>query len=222
MGDDPYVTLRIHKTASQAEIKMAYRKMAMQFHPDRNPNDPLASDKFKDIKRAYNTLTTLPLVDRFPIQYYCEVSLTFKEAICGTRKSIQIKGVDHSIIVPSAIKSGEVIKYPLIPGENTLIVKFTVMPSHKWSLIGNDIIYQMEISIWDLILGAIIEVHTIYDTTVSVKIPQRTNPSTFLRLAGLGVKSRYSAAAGDMLVQLNAIIPTNISPKLLSAIKEHS
>ena len=46
----------VSKTASQDEIKKAYRKVAMQYHPDRNPGDKAAEDKFKEAAEAYEIL----------------------------------------------------------------------------------------------------------------------------------------------------------------------
>lgn len=53
---DYYETLGINKTASADEIKKAYRKLAMQYHPDRNPDNKEAEAKFKDINEAYEVL----------------------------------------------------------------------------------------------------------------------------------------------------------------------
>lgn len=53
---DYYEVLGVSKNASQDEIKKAYRKKALQFHPDRNPGDPEAEKKFKEIAAAYEVL----------------------------------------------------------------------------------------------------------------------------------------------------------------------
>ena len=53
---DYYEILSVTKTASGEEIKKAYRKVAMQFHPDRNPGDKSAEDKFKEAAEAYEIL----------------------------------------------------------------------------------------------------------------------------------------------------------------------
>jgi len=54
---DYYQVLDVPRTASEADIKKAYRRLAMKFHPDRNPGDHEAEDKFKEAKEAYETLT---------------------------------------------------------------------------------------------------------------------------------------------------------------------
>jgi molecular chaperone DnaJ len=54
---DYYTVLDVARTATEAEIKKAYRRLAMKFHPDRNPNDAEAEEKFKECKEAYEVLT---------------------------------------------------------------------------------------------------------------------------------------------------------------------
>src|ERR1700761_1470473 len=56
MKADCYETLGVAKGASGEDIKRAYRKLAMQFHPDRNPGDAAAEQKFKDVSHAYDIL----------------------------------------------------------------------------------------------------------------------------------------------------------------------
>src|SRR5260370_10384012 len=53
---DFYELLGVAKTADGEELKRAYRKLAMQYHPDRNSGDKAAEHKFKDINEAYDVL----------------------------------------------------------------------------------------------------------------------------------------------------------------------
>ncbi|KLO86030.1 DnaJ-like protein [Fusarium fujikuroi] len=52
-----YDTLGVQPTATELEIKKAYRKMAIVHHPDKNPNDPTAHEKFQAIGEAYQVLS---------------------------------------------------------------------------------------------------------------------------------------------------------------------
>ncbi|HLM59670.1 MAG TPA: DnaJ domain-containing protein, partial [Pyrinomonadaceae bacterium] len=54
---DYYEILGISKTATEAEIKAAYRKLAIKHHPDKNPDDHTAEEKFKEAAEAYSVLS---------------------------------------------------------------------------------------------------------------------------------------------------------------------
>src|SRR5512136_255041 len=56
-NDDYYRLLGVSKSATETEIKKAYRKLALQYHPDRNPGDKGAEEKFKKINEAYAVLS---------------------------------------------------------------------------------------------------------------------------------------------------------------------
>ena len=54
---DPYATLGVARTASEADIKKAYRKLAKELHPDRNKDNPKATERFSNVTNAYDLLT---------------------------------------------------------------------------------------------------------------------------------------------------------------------
>ena len=54
---DYYEVLGVSRNASDAELKKAFKKLAMKYHPDRNPDDPSANAKFKEAAEAYEILS---------------------------------------------------------------------------------------------------------------------------------------------------------------------
>lgn len=75
MSEDYYKMLGVDRTASQDDIKKAYRKKAMEFHPDRNPNNKKAEETFKKISEAYSVLS-----DPDDKAYYDRMGTTKKNA----------------------------------------------------------------------------------------------------------------------------------------------
>ena len=57
MSTNLYELLESSSSASPEELKKAYRRLARQYHPDANPNDPAAEAKFKEISQAYEVLS---------------------------------------------------------------------------------------------------------------------------------------------------------------------
>ena len=55
-NEDPYVILGLLPGAAEKKIKKAYRRLAKRYHPDKNPDDPEAEKKFKQVQRAYERL----------------------------------------------------------------------------------------------------------------------------------------------------------------------
>ncbi len=54
---DYYEVLDVNRDSSEDQIKQAYRKLALKFHPDRNQGDKEAEQKFKEISQAYDVIT---------------------------------------------------------------------------------------------------------------------------------------------------------------------
>ena len=54
---DYYDVLGVNKNASSQELKSAYRKLAVKYHPDKNPGDKKAEEKFKEASEAYGVLS---------------------------------------------------------------------------------------------------------------------------------------------------------------------
>ena len=62
---DYYEVLGVPKSASEKEVKQAYRKLAIKYHPDRNPGDKDAEEKFKEAAEAYEVLSNSEKKSRY-------------------------------------------------------------------------------------------------------------------------------------------------------------
>ena len=62
---DYYEVLGVSKSADAKEIKKAYRKLALKYHPDKNPDNPSAEEKFKEAAEAYDVLSSADKKQRY-------------------------------------------------------------------------------------------------------------------------------------------------------------
>src|SRR5262245_23836151 len=83
MARDYYEILEVTRTSSDGEIKSAYRKIAMKFHPDRNPGDKEAEEKFKEAAEAYSVLSDPDKRKRYDAYGHAGVSSSASSGFSG-------------------------------------------------------------------------------------------------------------------------------------------
>jgi len=91
---DYYEILEVSRDCSGAELKKAYRKLALKYHPDRNPGDKEAEEKFKLINEAYQVLSDEEKRapgQKYALDFEMELTLQFNEAVFGCEKTVDIR-----------------------------------------------------------------------------------------------------------------------------------
>ena len=93
MNKNPYEVLGVARDASDADIKKAYHKLVMKYHPDRNPDNKDAEEKFKEIQAAYQAIIDGKLLIDFCPDTYMHV----------INYGLDLRWVHHCIITHSHI-----------------------------------------------------------------------------------------------------------------------
>jgi DnaJ-class molecular chaperone len=125
------------------------------------------------------------------------------------------------IEIPLGINDGDNVQYEGIgPGGSDLVVQFKVNPDRKWQRDGLNLIQEVKVDIWNLILGGDLTIDTLTGKTLSTRIPARTQPGTVLRLKAQGLQDR-EGRIGDIFVRVQTFFPDQIAPEIIAAIQQH-
>jgi curved DNA-binding protein len=123
--------------------------------------------------------------------------------------------------IPPGINDGDSVQYGgIAPGGLDLVVTYRIMPDSKWRRDGLNLHTDIRMNIWDMILGTELEVTTLTEEKLSVKVPLSSQPNTTMRLRGRGLIDQ-NGQAGDLLVKLLADIPAAIAPEIITAIQQY-
>lgn len=204
---DYYETLGVKKGASEDEIKKSYRKLAMKFHPDRNPGNKTAEEKFKKISEAYAVLSDTEKrrqYDTFGDQKFHQ-NFSQEDIFRGAdfRNIFTDAGFDGSDIFSRIFGAGfagggfggQGFGGQGFGGRGG----FGGVPTK-----GQDIEYPITISFQDAFKGA--ERHLAFSLSdgssrdLTIKIPAGVADGGRLRVAGKGVGSPHGGAPGDLYV----------------------
>jgi curved DNA-binding protein len=199
MSEDYYSILGVSKSASDEDIKKAYRKLAMKYHPDHTKGDKGAEEKFKKVSEAYAVLSDKEKrkeYDTFGSEGFrqrfsqedifrgFDFSDIFREFGFGGRGG----GMRFSFGSGSPFGSG--------PGQQQAQIK------------GSDLLYELPLTLQEVATGTSKLVnlqHQGRSEKITVKIPMGMIQGKKLRLAGKGNPSPYGGPPGDLYIQAKIV-----------------
>jgi curved DNA-binding protein len=235
---DHYSTLGIPRTATEAEIKRAYRKLAMQYHPDRNTQDPKAAKKFSEVASAYEVLSDAKKRKNYDQHGSAEDSPFWGGFQSRSRQgrpsqnSQQFDGFEDIFSQFSGGGFGGGSGFGGDPfgsggfggsssrGRPSSSSRDEFQSSEAEIAPSLDVEQTIEVHIFDFILGTKVDVQTVYNKTLSLTIKPGTQPGTKFKISGKGRSS--DGRIGDMFVIVKAKVPAVIPEQmrvLLESIK---
>ncbi len=211
MKKDYYETLWIAKWATAADIKKAYKKLAMQWHPDRHQWDKKAEAKFKEINEAYQTLSDSQKRKQYD---------TFGNADFGNMGGggqgfgwQGSAGFDFADIFGNmgwGRSSSQWFEFDLGDILGGFGRQGATRATHTQRVEDLDITQTVEIPLWDILLGTKLSIES-SGSNFRVTVPACTKPGTKLKVTGKGKKS--GRKAGDLYLRIEARMPKKLTPE---------
>ena len=307
-GKDYYSILGVARNAGEPDIKQAYRKLARKYHPDVNPGDKSAEERFKQINEAYEVLSNTEKrrkYDQFGDQWqYADqfaragrqpphqdfgqggtsfrfgggedlgslfgdlfggfrsrrtrprrgrdiehpVEVTLEEAYHGTQRTIalqsqqacsvckgtgQIQNLPCStcrgsgavssvkrleVKIPAGVADGARVRIagkgepgatPAASGDLYLLV--SLKPNRRYQRRGNDLYMEVPVPLTVAVLGGEIQVSTLKNSQLALKIPPETQNGRTFRLVRQGMPRMGNATYGDLFATVNVVLPAKLS-----------
>ncbi|MFH1672013.1 MAG: DnaJ C-terminal domain-containing protein [Pseudomonadota bacterium] len=208
MATDYYKTLGVNKNATNAEIKKAYRKLAMKYHPDHNKEDKEAERKFKEISEAYAVLS-----DKEKRQQYD----TFGASGFSRRYSREdiFKDFNFSDVLKEFGVGGDFFSGRGGRKAQTFSFDFGGSPlgayqtTQQRPIKGADTTYTLPVTLEEVLSGTTktiaLQREDGRQDKISVKIPTGMAPGKKLRLAGKGKPGPFGGPNGDLYIQVKAL-----------------
>ena len=208
METDYYKVLGVKKDATGVEIKKAYRKLAMKYHPDRNKGNKQAEEKFKQISEAYAVLS-----DKEKRKQYDMFGASgFRQRY--SREDI-FKDFNFSDILKEFGFGGHLFSGKRGERAHTFSFDFRGGPFGAYQdmqqrqIKGADLVYTISVTLEELLTGATktiaLQDESGHPDKISVKIPKGMTPGKKLRLAGKGKPGTFGGAPGDLYLEVNVL-----------------
>lgn len=193
---DPYEVLGVAKTATADELRSAYRKLAKKLHPDLNPGDTKAEDKFKEVTGAYDLLSDAEKRRRFDAG---EIDAS------GAERPQQRYYKDYANAGGAAgPRYQNTSGFADFAQEDDFLAELLRRREQQARRApGADRLYQLEVDFLDAVNGATKRITLPDGTSLDVTIPAGIQDGQTIRLRGKGASSRGEGPPGDALVEIS-------------------
>lgn len=192
---DPYKTLGLSKTASQDEIRKAYRKLAKETHPDLNPGNAEAERRFKEIAAANDILSDPDKRKRFDAGEIDESGAEMPERRYYREYAEADPGMRYARRAAPGAGNG-------FGADDVFADLFGGGGSARFRAAGSDVHYSLEIDFLDAVNGTHKVVAMPDGKTLDINIPAGLRDGQTLRLKGQGRPGHGGEPAGDAYVDV--------------------
>ena len=261
---DYYRKLGVSKTASPEELKKAYKKLAMQHHPDKGGDQTT----FQEINEAYETLkdpakrqqydnpqprmnsqqaqgNPNDFFDQMFRNFHSQTRQRVKNRDIHITADIELRDVIYGkqlifeyrlqsgnkerveLEVPKGIEQNQQVRYSGLGDDGNrnwrrgdLIVRFVSRVEKNWQRDGAHLKTSVDINSLDAIIGTEIELKTIDQKTLNLKIPAGTHPETVLSIPEYGLPILNNNKRGNLYVKVKIKTPKIQDPNIIQQIKE--
>lgn len=192
---DPYLILNISKSSGLDEIKVAYKKLARKYHPDLNPGNKEAEDKFKEIAHAFDLIGTAEAKAKF------DRGETDEQKQHQYDEHMKNQGKNRGPTYSETQDQGGRYSHEYASGMDDDI--FSAFFNRKKDSPGEDEIYQLEIDFLESVLGTQKTLNLPNGKKLQVQIPAGISTGMKLKFKGQGRPGRGSGAPGNAYIQIN-------------------
>ena len=156
-----------------------------------------------------------------------EMDISLSEAYHGTSRIVNVDGEKLRVTIKPGAYHGQELRIRGKGGRGTgsgtrgdLYVKIRVQPERKYELQGKDLVYKADVDLYTAVLGGKVELDTLAGK-LNIQVPGGSQSGKKLRLKGKGMPEYGKpGSAGDLIVQLNVVIPENLSQEELNLFKK--